>query len=257
MRNEPRPFVLSETNWKAVKGQEYSLAVLPWGATEVHNYHLPYGTDTIQAENVAIEAARIAWMNKARPIVLPSIPFGVNTGQIDIPFCINMNPSTQYAVLQDIVETLEKQRIQKLVILNSHGGNNFKQMIRELGLRFPDVFVCSIDWWKIGNPKAYFDEPGDHAGELETSAMMYLTPEWVLPLSEAGSGETKTFKVKGLREGWVTSQRQWSKVTSDTGAGNPKESTAQKGKDFLNEVNQMIAEFLEELHHADLEDMYD
>ena len=62
-------------------------------------------------------------------IVLPTIPFGVNTGQMDIPFCINMNPSTQYAVLKDIVQTLNGQNIQKLVLVNSHGGNNFKQII--------------------------------------------------------------------------------------------------------------------------------
>ena len=40
-----RPYILAETNWKAVKETKFELAVLPWGATEAHNYHLPYGTD--------------------------------------------------------------------------------------------------------------------------------------------------------------------------------------------------------------------
>ena len=35
----------------------YDVAILPWGATEAHNYHLPYGTDTVQAEHIAIRAA--------------------------------------------------------------------------------------------------------------------------------------------------------------------------------------------------------
>ena len=64
-----RPYVLSETNWKAVKGQEYDLAILPWGATEAHNYHLPFGTDNIETESIAIESARLAWEQKARVIV--------------------------------------------------------------------------------------------------------------------------------------------------------------------------------------------
>ena len=101
-----RPYVLAETNWKSIKKETYSVAILPWGATEAHNYHLPYATDNFQAEHVAIEAAKRAWQNKAKVIVLPTIPFGVNTGQMDIPFCINMNPSTQYAVLKDIVQVL-------------------------------------------------------------------------------------------------------------------------------------------------------
>ena len=94
---------------------------------------------------------------------------------MDIPLCINMNPSTQYAVLKDIVQVLDSHNIDKLLIVNSHGGNNFKQMIRELSLECPDVFICTINWWQAVNVSIYFDEPGDHAGELETSAMQFIT----------------------------------------------------------------------------------
>ena len=102
----PRPFVLAETNWKTVRDQDYRVAVLPWGATEAHNYHLPYATDNYQAEAVATESARRAWDLGARVIVLPCVPFGVNTGQLDIDLCLNMNPSTQMAVLEDLVLTV-------------------------------------------------------------------------------------------------------------------------------------------------------
>jgi creatinine amidohydrolase len=37
----PRPYVLAEINWKAVKDTRYEVAILPWGATEPHNLHLP------------------------------------------------------------------------------------------------------------------------------------------------------------------------------------------------------------------------
>ncbi|TVZ57530.1 creatinine amidohydrolase [Flavobacteriaceae bacterium MAR_2010_105] len=252
-----RPFVLAETNWKSVKERTFTVAILPWGATEAHNYHLPYATDNYQAEYVAIEAAEIAWNNHAKIVVLPTIPFGVNTGQIDIPLCINMNPSTQYAVLKDIVQVLDKQNIQKLVIVNSHGGNNFKQMIRELSLEFPSVFVCALNWWQVANAKKYFDEPGDHAGELETSAIMHISPNLVLPLEQAGGGTSKTFKLKGLKEGWVTTQRQWTEVSEDTGVGNPQFASKEKGKAFLDTIVQKVADFFEELHHSDLNNMYE
>ena len=47
---KPRPYILSETTWKTVKSTDYQLAVLPWGATEAHNYHLPYSTDVTQCD---------------------------------------------------------------------------------------------------------------------------------------------------------------------------------------------------------------
>src|SRR4051812_38041351 len=118
----PRPYVLAETNWKTVSSTRYEVAVLPWGATEAHNYHLPYATDTMQSERMAAESARIAWEAGARVVVLPAVPFGVQTGQLDIPLCLNMNPSTQAALLADLASALEGQGIRKLVIFNAHGG---------------------------------------------------------------------------------------------------------------------------------------
>ncbi len=257
MKSKPRPYVLAENNWKSVKEMDYEVAVLPWGATEAHNYHLPYATDNILAENVAVAAARQAWENDAKVVVLPTIPFGVNTGQMDVKLCMNMSPSTQYAVLKDVVQVLDAHNIRKLVIVNGHGGNNFKQFIRELSLEFPKVFVCALNWWNNTDPQPYFEEPGDHAGELETSVVMHLTPEWVLSLDQAGSGKGKTFKIKGLQEGWVSSQRQWTQVTEDTGVGNPQFSTAEKGKKFFDVSAKNIGEFMEALSKADLEDMYE
>lgn len=252
-----RPYVLADTNWKSVKENKFTVAVLPWGATEAHNYHLPYATDNFQAEYVAIASAKRAWDNNAKVIVLPTIPFGVNTGQMDIPLCMNMRPTTQYAVLRDVVEVLEVHKIQKLVIVNAHGGNNFKQMIRELSLEFPEVFVCTLNWFQAADANTYFEEPGDHAGELETSAMLHIAPHLVLPLEHAGNGSSKTFKIKGLKQGWVSAQRQWTQVSEDTGVGNPIKATQKKGEDFLNVVTDTIAAFFEELHHADVNNMYE
>ena len=257
MKKAIRPFVLAETNWKQVKEENYTVAILPWGATEAHNYHLPYATDNILAEESAIQAAEIAWENGGRPIVLPTIPFGVNTGQMDVKLCMNMNPSTQYAVLKDTVQVLDHHHIHKLVIVNAHGGNNFKQMIRQLSLEFPEVFICTLNWWQVTDGKEYFEEPGDHAGELETAAIMHLRPELCLPLEEAGDGSAKTYKLKGLKEGWVSAQREWTEVTKDTGVGNPKAATAEKGANFFKKATALIADFLVELHNADLDDLYE
>ena len=251
-----RPWVLGDTPWSVVDQTPYEVAILPWGATEAHNRHLPYATDTIQAERLCITAAAQAWQAGARSVVLPAVPFGVNTGQLDIKLCLNMNPSTQAALLGDLVDALSRQRIRKLVIANGHGGNDFRQMIRELQPH-TDVFLCAINLYAIFDPRPYFDEPGDHAGELETSVMMHLAPELVLPLSEAGPGTVRRPRIAGMRERWVWAPRPWTTVSSDTGVGNPAAASAEKGERYAAEVVRRLSEFLVELANADTSDLYE
>ena len=196
-----RPYVLAEATWKDVRDTDYQVAILPWAATEAHNYHLPYSTDVVETEHIANEAARYAWEHDARVIALPVVPFGVNTGQLDIKLDINMNPSTQFAVLRDVVDSLSRQKIAKLLVLNGHGGNDFRQMLRELQASFPAMFLCTTNWYEVVDLSEHFDEPGDHGGEMETSAMMVIAPGLVRPLDEAGRGESKPFRLTALREG--------------------------------------------------------
>jgi creatinine amidohydrolase len=255
--NSNRPYILSEVTWKIVKETDYEVAVLPWGATEAHNYHLPYSTDVIQCDYVAAESAKIAWEQGAKVIVLPTIPLGVNTGQLDIKLDINMNPSTQAAVLQDIVDCLFHQNIFKLVILNGHGGNEFRPLIREIQAKYPGMFLCSLNWYEIMDDNQFFDEPGNHAGEMETSNLLFIAPQLVSPLSEAGDGVERKFNIFGLREGWVWAQREWSKATIDTGIGNPTKATAEKGEAYLRALTENIGKFLFELSAADLNDLYE
>jgi creatinine amidohydrolase len=251
-----RPYILAENNWKTIKDSQFELAILPWGATEAHNYHLPYGTDVIEAESVAAEAARIAWEDGAKVIVLPAIPFGVNTGQSDVLLDMNMNPSTQLAVLRDVVDVLNRQGIYKLIILNSHGGNDFKTMIRELGLQFPKMFLSSCNWYQAIDQKDFFENKDDHAGEMETSVIMYLTPHLVRPLSEAGDGAAKKFKMTAMREGWAWAERRWTQVSKDTGVGNPKKASSEKGEIFFKAVTKKVGNFFLEVAKADTQDLY-
>lgn len=252
-----RPYVLSEITWKQVKDCDYEVAILPWGATEAHNYHLPYSTDVITPDRIATEAACVAWEAGAKVVVLPTVPFGVNTGQLDIPLDINMNPSTQMAVLHDVVDSLSREGVHKLLVVNGHGGNDFKQMVRELSACFSDMFICTTDWWRVVNPDECFDDPGDHSGDMETSVMMHMFPDRILPLSEAGDGAAKDFRIEGLRERWVWSQRQWTQVTKDTGVGNPMAATPEKGKIFFDAVIVKLGAFLVDLAKADINDMYE
>ncbi len=252
-----RPYILFESRWKTVRSTDYDTAVLPWGAVEAHNLHLPYGTDVIQSEYIAAESARIAWDRGARVLVLPAVPFGVNTGQLAIRGDINMNPSTQLAVLRDVAESLSHQGMRKLVVLNGHGGNEFKPLIRELQPKFPKLFLCLVNWYQTVPLGDFFADTGEHGAEMETSNLLVIAPELVLPLAEAGEGRLRPFRLEGLKSGTAWAPRDWLKATSDTGIGNPAEASAEKGRRYLRAVTEKIGAFLAELVKADPDRLYE
>jgi creatinine amidohydrolase len=252
-----RPYVLSECHWKDLKNKKIDLAVLPWGATEAHNYHLPYGTDVYEADEIAQESGRIAYEMGAKIMILPTIPFGVNTGQRDIFLDMNIYPSTQQLILDNVIEVLHRQGIYKLVVFNSHGGNDFKMMLRELGSKYPKMLLCQTNWFKGLNKSLYFEEEGDHADEMETSLMMYFKPELVLPLSMAGDGAEKKNTISGFREGWAWMERPWSLISKDTGVGNPFKSNAEKGKNYFVDVTSKLGQFFFDLSVSNLETLYE
>ena len=252
-----QPYHLASANWKTLADTKYKVAVMPWGAPEAHNYHLPYATDNYQVDYVASEAGRLAFVGGVSTAILPCVPYGINTGQLDVKFCLNVLPSTQMAILKDIVDVLVRHEVEKLVLLNGHGGNHFKNMIREMSFHYPQIFICAVDWFRIVDWNQYFNEAGDHAGEMETSAMMHIRPDLVRPLSEAGDGAAKSFVPSGFKEGWATAQRVWTQVTRDTGVGDPALASAQKGKIYMDDCAKKLAKFLIELHETPNENLYE
>lgn len=252
-----KPYILERTNWKQVKDTKYEVAILPWGATEPHNYHLPYGTDSLETGRIAIDSAEKAWNKGAKIMVLPTIPFGVqNPGQTHLTFCMHINPSTQIIIFRDIAKSLSRQGIKKLVVMNGHGGNDFKPMIREIKSEFPDMLIALVEWFKIVDPADYFEEGGYHANEMETSIIMHYFPELVLPMNEAGEGKVKQPVLSGLKNKTAWIPREWDKVTQDTGIGNPYKSTAQKGQKFLHHITDRISEFLVEFADCNKTKLY-
>ncbi len=254
-----REIDLSVSAYGVTRHLDYDLAILPWGATEPHNLHLPYLTDAILAHDVAVDAAQRAWdAYGVRVMVLPPVAMGAqNPGQRDLKFCIHYRYDTQRAILCDTVASLHHQGIRKLVIVNGHGGNVFKSMIRDLAVDDPDFILLTTDWFSALPGKDWFDDPGDHADELETSVMMHYHPELV-NLEEAGPGAAHGFALQSLRQKTAWLPRHWTLVTEDTGIGNPKLATAEKGKRFAEAVAERYALLLKELSQVNsAEDFYE
>ncbi|MDR0395622.1 MAG: creatininase family protein [Tannerella sp.] len=240
-------FDLLSASYYEIKEVKYDYAVLPWGATEPHNYHLPYLTDCYLSHDLSIDAVEQAYAQHGiRGMVLPPVTLGSqNPGQYDILFCIHARYETQKAILSDVIASLSRQGLSKLFIVNGHGGNNFKNMVRDLAFDYPSFSVFVVDWYKIVPPGDYFDAAGDHADEMETSVLMHYRPQLVnLPV--AGDGHSKAFQSRALNEGVGWIPRDWSKISQDTGVGNPHRSTAAKGKEYAGAVTgKLVKLFME------------
>ena len=126
-----RPYILAESYWGTVRDTVYDVAILPWGATEAHNFHLPYSTDVIECDVLAAESARLAWERGAKVMVLPTIPFGTETNMHKLPLAINVDPSTLFRFVTDVIHSCLASGVKKIVLLNSHGGNEMKPLLRE------------------------------------------------------------------------------------------------------------------------------
>jgi len=233
--------------------ESYDIAILPWGATEPHNGHLPYCTDVLASTAIGCDVAEQAIAYNIHAMVLPGIPMGSqNPGQTVLPFCIHTTQSTQMAILRDIARSLDRQGIHRLLIINGHGGNTFKGMIRDLSVEMPNFLIVVSDWYSFVPRNEYFDaEIDDHAGEQETSVIMHYYPHLV-KMEYAGEGTSKPFGIDGLNQkvGWIP--RDWSKVTDDTGIGNPLKSTPEKGEKYAKEVVRRITELMVDLCSKEL-----
>ena len=242
---------LEEATYRQLLDSPPNVAVLPWGATEAHNYHLPHGTDTMQAKAIATRAVERANAQGARAITLPAVPFGNNAQQLDQVATIHLSTLTAGHLLSDIVASLKAQGIVRLVIVNAHGGNEFKPLVRDLTHRH-GVFIAVVNFFQLCPDQCaeIFEEPGDHAGELETSLILHLHPDLV-QLEQAGLGASLPFELPGLSGPGVWTPRPWSRCQPDTGAGNPVAATREKGEAFFEIITSEVGELVRSVSVAE------
>lgn len=244
-----------------VRARQPGVAVLPMGATEPHNLHLPYGTDTLEGWHLCHRICGQASRSGARVVQLPALPYGTETNQQAFPLSMNLRPSTLFAILTDLVETLENSEVLKLVIFNSHGGNDFKPFLREIyGKTRVQIFLCN--WYQMIRDVAdtVCEQPEDHAGEMETSLILAFRPDLVARTDDgrlaADDGERRRLRFQALREGWVSITRPWHLLTTNSGSGNPHAATAEKGERLAQAIVERIAPFVVELAASPLDDQF-
>jgi len=251
-------WVLAEQNHMAVRAETWQVAVLPFGATEPHNLHMPYGTDNYQLDVIGRRACERAYRAAAKVILLPTMPYGVNTNHLQVPgaLALSVTPTTLLRLLTDLVDSLERQGIRKMVLLNGHGGNELKPLMRELHHR-TKVFLCLCDWYRMVADvcSQIFDRPGEHADEMETSLGLAFFPELVR-LELADDGASRSTRFDAINRGWIGITRPWHLATTNTGLGNPKAATAEKGRRLMEILVERFSKFLIDLAATPVDDKF-
>ena len=252
-----KPWRLEEQTYKQIKERQIEVAILPIGACEPHGYHLPYGTDGYEAYHLADKIGEAATEKGADVVVLPTLGYGVDANMARFPLAIDIRQSTLNTFIKDVIVSLERSGIRKLVIFNSHGGNGFKPLLRELVADCP-VFVSLVNWWQALDDvvKEIMVVPdGDHAHELEAAVMLVFRPDLV-HLEDAGDGSTHVTRFPEIEKGWVSITRPWHLFTKDSTAGDPRNATAENGQKAIDAIVERIATYIASLAEAEMDERF-
>lgn len=222
-------------------------AMLPIGAIEQHGPHMPVGTDDLIIEYVV---RRLTKDERVKPevYVLPPLHYGLSPEHMDLSGTITLRSSTIKAIVEDILSCLKQHGWKKLIILNSHGGNKpflhglAQEWKRHCGL---DVYVVDTRHTIFNNYARSVLETAPelevHAGEDETSQMLYEYPELV-HMEELSAFSGRVERLPRRRDSWFTAE-----VDPNGIVGAPHLASGEKGEKLTGLILQCVIDQLNSL----------
>jgi creatinine amidohydrolase len=213
--------------------------VFPFGTIEEHGRHLPLNTDSLIIQEILKLVAK-----KKKFFLAPIVYYGVCTSTRDHPGTIGITPETLRRLALDLVAESYKKGLRNFILISGHGGGLHIAALRETA----EVLVEKLKGVKIAVLSPYdllwkelagvTETPNDsHAGELETSMMLYLSPKLVKGRAAEEYPKIPTpFIVKNKVKYWPGGV--W---------GNPKKASIEKGKKAIKIIADKIIEILEKI----------
>ncbi|MCW8132910.1 MAG: creatininase family protein [Planctomycetota bacterium] len=235
--------LLEEMTIDEVRAFKPRVAVLPLGSTEPHGPHLPYGTDTYQVTRLARLGVASANKQGAKAILYPTLPITNNANFRKFPFACRIGIRTLMTVIRDIATQCREDGVMKLVIVNGHGGNPGAIMasMREIAGMDGMPFVCLASRLNPAGFKTPIEFPSEHAGESETSRMMWIRPDLVRT-KKLRNNPLGKIKVPGLERADFV--RPWHLYLPVSAGGETRVSSAAKGQAVIEAEARGLAELL-------------
>ena len=202
------------------------IAIIPVGSIEQHGPHLPISTDSDIVTEIAFRLSE-----KINGLLLPTISYGISDEHFPF-FNLSVKKSTLSKILEDICESLIKNGISKILIINGHYGNldSLKSFERKKNRRKIKIF----SYWK------HMSREFDHAGNVETSIMLAISKNVNMKKAKKG------FQTEGMSKQEISkinrlAQKSFPKVTGNGVWGDPTKSSAKLGREIIKEVVDNLA----------------
>jgi Uncharacterized protein, putative amidase len=221
----------------------FTTVILPLGSLESHGPHLPFGTDALTAYLLAQEVAA----QVPHTAVLPPVNYGMSEYYRDFSFTVSLTPDTETRIIRDILESVHREGIRHVFILNGHDGNipSIEIAAREAKVTHPDFMIVGIEaWWNMLLPllpPGFFEVWNGlgHGGEGELSLGLALFPELCQPEVARGIVPRLPANLDVL---W-----KFSELTDCGASGDPTKATREKGQIMRQTLVRAMVESLRNL----------
>ena len=217
--------------------QKTKTIVFPFGTVEEHGSHLPLTTDTL----IIYEALK---MVKKKAFLAPPIYYGVCTTTKHHPGTINITPGTLRSLSRDVVIDSYKKGLRNFLLISGHGGSQHMSALKEVaeelieqlkGMKIAVFSPYDLLWKELS--KIAETENDSHAGELETSMILYLAKDLV-------KGRAKEEYPK-IPKPFI--QKDYTKHWKGGVWGNPKKASVKKGEQAIKVIVDKITDVIKEI----------
>ena len=246
-------FFLPYYTWKEVEAmpKDKTLVIIPTAAIEQHGHHLPLATDTL-INNFLLGHALDKLPSELSIYCIAPVCYGKSNEHIGYPGTLSLTRDTFISVLHDIGASLHASGFKKIVFFNSHGGNHslIDVMARDLRAEFGLRVFCLFGGGAASGLSEQEAKYGFHANEVETSLLLAATPELVHTdkytvnyIAQVGDPGVLKPEFAYATYAWLTRDIAPSGVMGD-----PNPSTAEKGRNWCDEMSTRIAQALNEMY---------
>jgi creatinine amidohydrolase len=218
--------------------KNHKSALVAVGSLEQHGRHLPVATDLIIADHITKLVA-----NRLGGFVLPPINYGISIEHSPL-FNVSLKYSTLIDLTHDISISLSKSGLKSVIFVNGHHGNSgaLQYVMHYLNQSESDkeFSAFSLNYWNMTNIEF------DHGGETETSIMLAIRSDYVkMDLAKPGAANRR--KMKGTYHALTNNPGSFPKISEDGIWGDPRNATATKGRQLLDQIVENTTRVILEL----------
>lgn len=220
--------------------------IITIGSTEQHGLHLPLGTDAIMGEALGQRVARAL----GDTLLAPGMRIGCSEHHMDFAGSLTLSRETFIGVVGDICRSLARHGFRHIVLLPTHGGNfaplaKAVEAIRpELSgvnlIAFTDLMAFMDEIFQTGKARKVTPlQAGAHAGEFETSIMLYLRPDLVT-MDQAQPG----YVGDQLSIAPLVFEKGFRAVTENGVLGDPRDASAASGEAYMAAITDLLVGYI-------------